>query len=293
MREPLAIKTLSQYTESIEAILERWKAVHTTTHLWYRGQARASWDLAPGLYRGGVNPKREREMLRDFKQKARQFLSEPPRSDLEWLFWMQHYGLPTRLLDWTENNLCALYFAVSDYGSGQDACVWILDPWSLNSQAIGRQSVPSTESASLQRWCPQPGAPQPLPAVPVALRPIYSSPRIQAQRGTFTLHGSDHRGIVEQHRNGSLGKTAFLPLPIEGASKKRILGQLFRAGTTAFTLFPDLEGICGEIRFRYSDDYLQTDPGPAASPKSQILELGGATPADPNHRTHPSSEIQD
>lgn len=48
---------------------------------------------------------------------------------------MQHYGVPTRLLDWSENPLVALYFAVENKDKETDAAIWMLRPNKLNTHA--------------------------------------------------------------------------------------------------------------------------------------------------------------
>ncbi|MGK0291139.1 MAG: hypothetical protein ACI86H_002606 [bacterium] len=90
--------------------------------IWFRGHTKASYRLEPSVLRDtephydgrgnkltgdyvpmssgysatGLNPER---MLEEFKRRAINFVSREPRNDFEWLFLMQHYGVPTRLLD--------------------------------------------------------------------------------------------------------------------------------------------------------------------------------------------------
>jgi hypothetical protein len=101
----------------------------TRSDIWFRGQPRYSYRLTPSLFRQGkaygcrLN---ETEMYLEFvRRHPEQF---PSHSGVaEWLMLMQHYGIPTRLLDWTTNLLVALYFCCKeDYG--QDAAIFAFDP---------------------------------------------------------------------------------------------------------------------------------------------------------------------
>jgi FRG domain-containing protein len=259
---PTKVSTLQEYIGIVGEICSSWGALLSTTHPWFRGQGDISWPLLPRLYRLSENPEYEREMYRDFRLRATAFLRLVPSHDLEWLFVMQHYGIPTRLLDWTESHLSALYFAVLDFQSAKDGAVWVLDPWSLNKLSLGWQSVPpSTEEvfADYVLKLNEGGVVvrKVKASKPVAVRPARSTERIVAQRGTFTIHGRSTASLDNIAKVGKKSaKLRLACIPIDGNSKTNLLKELFLAGISHSVIFPDLEGLSKEIHFRYSKPYL-------------------------------------
>lgn len=95
-------------------------------------------------------PQQEVYLTQQFRLRATGYRDTVPgESDLVgWVSLMQHYGLPTRLLDWTESLLVAAWFATEpelrqtavwkarDAGrNGRvDAAVWVLAPGTLNNR---------------------------------------------------------------------------------------------------------------------------------------------------------------
>jgi FRG domain len=79
--------------------------------LWFRGVHNVGYPLVPRLYRSDSEAADllalEEDMLAEFRSRSRALLTTEMASDWEHLFVMQHYGVPTRLLDWSENALFA------------------------------------------------------------------------------------------------------------------------------------------------------------------------------------------
>lgn len=78
--------------------------------VWFRGQSDYEYELIPTIFREKYN---EAAMYEEFIRRFPEH-SNNHRNVFEWLTLMQHYGLPTRLLDWTTNLLVALFFCCDD-----------------------------------------------------------------------------------------------------------------------------------------------------------------------------------
>ena len=107
---------------------------------WFRGQVRYGYDLVPGLFRPGVSYN-EAGMLEDFKREYPEH-ENMYKQPIDWLSIMQHYGLPTRILDWSTNLLIGLFFTVNSLNPAdtpdfkmdnmQDGGLFILRPSALS-----------------------------------------------------------------------------------------------------------------------------------------------------------------
>jgi hypothetical protein len=260
----MKITTVQDYIATVESICKNWNGFsNTTTHPWFRGQVDQHWGLLPKIYRDSENSKYEREMFRDFKLRASAYIEIMPKNDMEWLFIMQHYGMPTRLLDWTESYLIALYFSVISL-PGEDGTVWVTHPWSINQVFHQMETLPTSDTPEFSKYTLDLFAPhveeqrKVIAKFPIALRPTRNSPRIIAQKGTFTLHGSEKIGLEEYAANKKkeMVNIYLEKIIIDGGHKQDLLKQLYLAGISCSTIFPELDGLSEDISYRYSKQYL-------------------------------------
>lgn len=235
---------------------------------WFRGQQRAFWSLCPKLYReyGGYAEVRKRDIEDEIREEfivRAPILSETKpagNDDWEWYFLMQHFGTPTRLLDWTEGALIALYFAVRHNSAFYDSAVWVLDPYELNKRAIKREEVipPSatgvTESDKkrVRPWLPARFTKMAgLRRGPLAIYPTHIARRISSQRSCFTIHGTETEGL---DRLAAMKNGCVVKIVIPSFAVQNIRRELESCGIDEATIFPDLDGLSKSVSDRWRLD---------------------------------------
>ncbi|TCS41777.1 FRG domain-containing protein [Reinekea marinisedimentorum] len=235
---------------SVQELLERLEEIQKdqVQSIWYRGQGSKDWSLTP-YYLRLDGRQSESTLLKRFKQSAAMLIETSPKESFDWLFLMQHYGVPTRLLDWSESPLVALYFAVENiekHGE-EDGALWLLYPSELNKHArINNKEeegfIPSFDDEELESYSVESlKSNSRIQLFPVATIATRNNARIQAQLGVFTIHHHENIPIEEV---GDRSHTLKFVIPAN--SKERIKNQLALLGYTKFQLFPELSSI-GDI----------------------------------------------
>jgi hypothetical protein len=243
--------------------------------IWYRGENRSGRDLWSSLLRGYSAPNaepqwshiwaEEQELYFEFAARARQ-LHGVINDDWEMLFAMQHYGVPTRLLDWTETLGVAVYFALHSFSgipgapSEHDATlpprIWLLNPYELNSLSSGQTPSDLWDPKNLgwDRKSKEYFGYSDLLLegkihfdFPFAVYPRIRTDRMQAQRGWFTIHGDEFIALNKLPHSERFVRSVDIPADaVEGARD-----FMEKAGIGLFTLFPDLQNLSAQLSSTY------------------------------------------
>jgi hypothetical protein len=272
---------MSEKIESITQFIQKTQAFATSPHgkahlkYWYRGQADATWTLTPKLYRTapGESPLsnkdtsyKEREMMRNWRLISASIRTQGA-SDGQLYFLAQHYGMPTRLLDWTTNPLIALYFACSSQRN-TDGKVFMLNllAWKLPAQqpggapfgvATGRRIGFIAWMDYIFNWRNDDATKKAQISHTFPVRPELFDLRISLQQGCFTFHHPNDRTLAEA--------PPVQTLDVPRDAKEQILGELAALNINHFSVFGDLEALAKHL----SENWKLTPPSsrPASARK--------------------------
>jgi hypothetical protein len=228
----------------------------------FRGQDNAEWPLRPSLTRllldqnvdltNGLEI--EKKALREFQKQAHlaaEFCRDLRRDDvLTWWEIMQHYGAPTRLLDWTTSPYIALYYAVENIGNTKvDGALFRFDVGHLNFVTRVRGKDGGPEKFGLQQIEKSLTGKEYEPYLDVIGNPRPTD-RMVAQQSSFSVctelledHDKIADSIVFNGVHGSEAQSIFTKYIIKGSLKPRFLANLEMMNIKASALFPGIDGL--------------------------------------------------
>ena len=240
-------------------------------NLWYRGTSNSNYKLIPSLFRNKTAKtqseykKLEQDLNEIFEMRSLPYSESRSWAKDEWerLFFMQHYRVPTRLLDWSGSPLVSMHFAVAsieiDKGGNakSDAAIWVLNPVEWNNSAYADTGftggILSPKDGWLKRYDPSEVYTSTSTLPPVAMRGVHNSARIVAQQGFFTVFGSRPDSMEDiygrkineefQFPDGCLRKFV-----IPKNCVKKLQEEIFSLGVSESTIYPDLEGLAAELK---------------------------------------------
>ena len=247
--------------KSFSDILAGIEEFQSSTEIpWYRGCSRLTYDLLPKIARGAsgsrkfsdVHP-RELRMSREFRERARPLMIGPADDDWDLMFYMQHYGVPTRLLDWSDSPFVALFFALQPRRGGysEDPVVWMCDPQAWNGALMPFSADEDKVLDKTHRRMTDYGFGEDIERYrdePLMLKGSHNSPRIVAQRGSFTVFGKDFRSLQEICKsNSKIPDAALQSIIIDKGCAGQIFTSLLKKGISETFVYPDMEGLSLEV----------------------------------------------
>lgn len=262
----------------------------------FRGMSNKEWSLLPGIFReysepqkssvvmnasieGRIYAKNEHEIIAHFKKEAGGFLPNIPQTDdFVWMQYAQHFGVPTRLLDFTANPLIALYFCCRSE-SMADGVIWIINAlpfhrWSGSDgfcEMYGPDCTKENMIAAIMKSikdssdndgdCLE-------KKLPITFIPAYIDQRMSAQSSRFLLWGENESPLEKMIDDSN----KMSPLPrgvtfrvvndqrflaniiVSGEEKHSIMRELDLLGINEKTVFPGLDGIGRYIERYYKEN---------------------------------------
>ena len=280
------------------AVLEAgdWKdaeAIAESLEGWiFRGHSNADWALETTLFRGALDfgyrdslTHAENWMLREFKRRAHHFVANPPPEDdkLEWLALIQHFGGPTRLLDFSHSFYVAAFFAMER--GEKEAAIWAIHEDELARSVADETGadikMENVVEVNRRHIALVLNSDQSKPIV-VNMEPERMNERLSIQQGLFLLPGDlrvPFMSVLEKTFKfppGGLADRAPIKwesemanrVPLESNIVKIVLPRsmhsealddLHQMNMNSATLFPGLDGFARSLYFRLRTSEIEAE----------------------------------
>ncbi|HAU4885307.1 TPA: FRG domain-containing protein [Aeromonas hydrophila] len=248
-------RQVSSISELVSNVLDIYESLPDKSALWFRGHQCGDYQLLPGLLRDGKDAasifERERRLLTRFRQRSMAYWPDGyPQNDWEHLFAMQHFGIPTRLLDWSENIFVAAHFALLN-DHEHDGChpiIWCVEPvlWNRKTPVLSDYGdaiqILTTTDDELEAY--RPDTTKRRSKSPLAMYGAHNSGRIVAQRGTFMVWGDGTKRLEDIA--GEIQDDILWKIELTGERQVHI-NSLMQLGFSETMIFPELQYLGKEL----------------------------------------------
>lgn len=232
----------------------------------YRGHSDSSWNLDSTLERvlgskwSAANARKfEDRSLSTFISKYHIYNGKEhtPTSKLCWLSVMQHYGTPTRLIDFSESPYIALYFALETYSplSDKDFSIFALDYSAIMEQSINH--IKTKDSGFLETRLSIASNPDKIFEEVVdrfaydilwVTEPLELNARIDRQSGTFLPSGNREKTIDSIINSNIYEKCPMHKIIIDKSLYSSCYALLRKMGINSKSIYGDLSGLARSIK---------------------------------------------
>jgi hypothetical protein len=223
-----------------------------------RGHSK-DYSLIPGAFRKDLEGNRLysksdiQSFLDDFKNNSYPYLKNPAviESEKEWMVYAQHFGIPTKLLDFTYSHITSLMFALENAfneTTSHDGVIWFLNPQKLNFKSTNNSHskifILSDSESQLDKA-----------SGPVVMTCKRINERIHAQNGLFVYFQEEHQSSpLETYCDNTILKKVI----IDKESKKEILKSLNSLGMGYTSIYPELSSVSKDILLkRHIEEYVR------------------------------------